>query len=151
MASMNVYDTDAFNELWNLDFGGYATEALSECASELEAKMKETARSVIDHPGDSEMVDSIKASKPKKSSNGAYIVNVGPRGYSKTQIYYAKNSKGVHTTRKYAVSNALKAIWKEYGISGRQTANPFISRAVVQVQDRIHEALQRKFEESLKL
>ena len=149
MASMNVYDTDAFDDLWNMDFGGYCTDALNEVAPILESKLKSNARAVVTHDGDSEMANSIKASKAKKSKNGAYIVNVGPRGYSNTKVYYAQNGKGVHTSRQYPVSNALKAIWKEYGISGQQPARPFISTAVTQTQNQILDMLQKKFEESL--
>lgn len=151
MAQMTIYETDAFNDLWNMDFGGYATETLNECAPVLESKMKAIARTRIQHEGESEMIDSIKPSKAKKASNGAYIVNVGPRGYSKTKKYYAKNGKKVHTKRSYSVSNALKAIWKEYGIPNRQPAQPFISTAVSQCESQIYERLQKAFEQKVKI
>lgn len=151
MAQMTVYDTDPFNELWNLDFGGYATDALNEAAPILEKSLKNAARASIKHDGDSEMIGSIKPSKAKKSSNGAYIINVGPRGYSKIKVYTAKNGKGVRTNRQYSVSNALKAIWKEYGIPGYRSAQPFISSAVSACSGTIENLLQKRFEDKLKL
>lgn len=151
MAKMSVYEDNSFEGLWKMNFGGFAEEALAESAEILEAKMKANAKSVIQHEGDSEMVNSIKASTPKKAKNGAFIVNVGPRGYSKTKKYHAKNGKGVNTKRTYPVSNALKAIWKEYGIPGRQPAQPFISPSVSQTENQIYDLLQKKFEEKAQL
>lgn len=151
MASMTVYDTDAFNELWNMDFGGYATDALNECAPILESNLKNAAKSSVKHDGDSEMINSIKSSNPKKARTGAYIVNVGPRGYSSVKVYTAKNGKGVRTKRKYSVSNALKAIWKEYGIPGYRDPQPFITSAVNSCSSQIYELMQKRFEEKLKL
>lgn len=149
MASMSVYEADAFDDLWNMDFGGYCTDALNEAAPIIESKMKANAKASVNHDGDSEMANSIKASKAKKSKNGAYIVNIGPRGYSKTKVYTAKNGKGVKTSRQYAVSNALKAIWKEYGIPNKQPAHPFISTTVSQTESQVLDLLQRKFEETI--
>lgn len=149
MASMSVYDSDVFDDLWNINFGDVSIEALNEAAPILEKKIKANARVAIIHDGDSAMVNSIKQSTAKRAKNGAYIVNVGPRGYSDHQ-YYAKNGKGVKTKRKYKVSNALKAIWKEYGIPNQQPAQPFISTAVSQCENEVQNVLQRKFEEKLK-
>lgn len=145
MASMTVsFDTD-----YSFDMEGYANEALEEASKILVDKMKANARAVITHEGDSELVNSIKASKIKKA-NGAYIVNVGPRGYSKVKVY-TRNSKGKKTSRTYPVSNALKAIWKEYGIPGRQeAAHAFIFPTATQMESQIQDLLQKKYEEKLK-
>lgn len=152
MAQMSVYEDNSFDELWTMNFGGFCEEALNEAAGILEEKMKANAKSTILHEGESEMVDSIKASKPKKSKNGAYIVNVGPRGYSSTKVYHAKDGHGVRTSRVYSVSNALKAIWKEYGIPSRGIpAQPFISPATSQTESQIYELIQKKFEEAAQL
>lgn len=151
MAQMQIYSSeDAFDSLWNVNFADYAIEALNEAAPVLESRMKANARAGVMHEGDSEMVNSIKASKAKKAKTNAYIINVGPRGYSKTKVYTAKDGKGKRTTRSYPVSNALKAIWKEYGIPGRQPARPFISAAAVQCERQIIDILQKKFEDKVK-
>lgn len=90
---MSVYESKDFNALWDFDFGGYATEALEEASDIVEGRMKANAKQVITHAGDSAMVDSIKKSKPKQTKNGAWIINVGPRGYSSNHVYYAKDGK----------------------------------------------------------
>lgn len=150
MAQMTLYEaSDVFKGLFDVEIGPYADEVLTEGSNILANKMKENARVSVMHDGESDMVNSIKASTPKLSKNGAYIVNVGPRGYS-NHSYYAKDGKGVKTTRKYKVSNALKAIWKEYGIPGRQEAQPFISKTVSQTESQIHTLMQKRFEERLK-
>lgn len=145
---MSVYQDNSFDELWQMDFGGYCEEALAEASVIVEEKMKANAKSTIMHEGESEMVDSIKPSTPKKAKTGAYIVNVGPRGYSGTKKYRAKDGHGQVTKRVYKVSNALKAIWKEYGIPARGIpATPFISTTVSQTENQVYDILQKKFEE----
>lgn len=128
------------------DFDEVAEEALKQAAPVLENALRKSCKNSIDHEGDSELANSIKASKPKKSRNGAWIVNVGPKGYSKTKTYYAKDGKGVHTKRKYPVSNALKAIWKEYGIPGRQSAKPFIQKACNDAKETTEKIIQDVFD-----
>lgn len=146
MAKMSVYESTDFDAFFEFDMSGYAEEVLTEGSKILEERMKSNARISIKHDGDSEMVNSIKASKPKKSKNGAYIVNVNPKGYSKTKVY-----KGKKSNRTYPVSNALKAIWKEYGIPNRQQAQPFIAPTVTQTQEQIYDLLQKRFEDKAKL
>lgn len=145
MAQMTVYESKDFDAFFEFDMNGYAEEVLKEGSKILEQKMKSNARASIKHDGDSEMINSIKASKPK-FANGAYIINVGPRGYSKVKVY--KNKKSGRT---YQVSNALKAIWKEYGIPGRQEKQPFISPTVTQTQEQIYDLMQKKFEEKTRI
>lgn len=140
MADLKVYDDDAL-DIFDISFDDVAQEALEQAAPVLETRMKATARSAVMHPGESDMVNSIKASAVKKSKNGAWIVNVGPRGYSNHTFNRGHDSK-----RTYPVSNALKAIWKEYGIPGRQAAQPFISTAAAQTENQIHDIMQRVFD-----
>lgn len=145
MAQMSVYKALDFEALFEFDLNGYAEDVLKESSQIVETKMKANARAAIKHDGDSELVNSIKASKPKLA-NGAYLVNVGPRGYSKVKVY--KNKKSGRT---YPVSNALKAIWKEYGIPGKQEKQPFISPTVTQTQNQVFDLMQKKFEEKARL
>lgn len=154
MAQMTVFDDDELNKFFEFDLDRYAEDILNESAKIVEEKMKANARARIIHEGESEMINSIKASKPKKS-RGAYILNVGPRGYSKVKVYRAKNGRGVRTGRTYSVSNALKAIWKEYGIPGveddRKNPHPFISTTVSQTERQVQELMQKRFEEKAKI
>lgn len=91
------------------------------------------------------MVNSIKGSKPKKvTSTDCWIVNVGPRGYS-NHTYHAKRTGGKKSKQSYKVSNALKAIWKEYGIPGHQSAQPFIQKAANQARPRVEKIIEDSF------
>ena len=125
MAGWDIY-TDNFDFL-DMDFDDAAERALNESASILEGTMRSAAAAAVKHDGDSAMVNSIKGSKPKKSAaTDCWIVNVGPRGYSSTKTYHGKRKNG-KSKQTYKVSNALKAIWKEYGIPGHQSPQPFIT------------------------
>ena len=121
------------------------SEMLSEAAPLYVDSMKRSLRGVVDHEGDSEMVDSVKATKPKKTKTDAYIVNVGPSGYSKTKEYIQKDGTGKRTTRKYPVSNAVKAIWKEYGIPGKVPARPFLTKAKNDVENDVMNRMQEVY------
>lgn len=141
MAGFEIdFPEDFMSELLDADFGEIAEEALNEAAPLLEASMKQSCKTVITHEGDSELVDSIKSSKPKRTKTDAWIVNVSPKGYSKIKVYYHDR-----TGRMHPVSNALKAIWKEYGIPGRQLPRPFITSACNKVSDSIMAKMQEAY------
>lgn len=141
MAGFEVdFPEDFLSGLLDTDFSEIAEEALNETAPLLEESMKQSCRTVITHEGDSELVDSIKSSKPKRTRTDAWIVNVSPKGYSKTKIYHH-----TRTGRKYPVSNALKAIWKEYGIPGKQPPRPFIASACNKVRESVMTKLQEVY------
>ena len=120
-------------------FEKLAPELLKDVAPLLEDATKKTLTSVIQHEGDSELVNSVKKTNPKHCKNGAYIVNIVPKGYSQHTFNRGK--------RKYPVSNALKAIWLEYGVSGRQAPRPWIDRATSMYQSQIEERMQQKYNE----
>lgn len=142
------FPDDFMSELLDSEFGDIAEEALSATAPILEASMKQACRRVIEHEGDSELVESFTCSKPKQTKTDAWIVNVYPKGTSKTKTYTAKY-RGRKTSRKYSVSNALKCIWKEYGIQGRQPARPFISSACHSVESTVMNKIQEIYEKKV--
>ncbi len=148
MARFQVdFPDDFLSELTDVPFGMIAEEALEAAAPVLEASMKKAAASVIEHgnPSDSDMVNSIKASAPKATKTDAWIVNVGPRGYSNHT--YTRNGKG--SKKRYKVSNALKAIWKEYGIAHPrhyQPAKPFLERATKDAADEAMKRIQEVYD-----
>lgn len=122
------WDDSAFTQLTTVGFDEIAQEALEECAPVLENATKEACHSVIAHSGDSELVNSWKANKPKETKDhNAYVLTVTPKGNS-NKHYYHQNGKGGHYKRKYPVSNALKAIWLENG-TYRQPAKHFLEKA----------------------
>jgi len=134
--------SDLMEGLLQTDFEEIAQECLKEAAPVLETTMKSKVKASISHSGDSEMVSSIKARKPRKGKNGDFSVFVGPSGYS-DHTY----NKGKNKQRKYKVSNALKGIWLEYGIqhpTHHQPAKPFITASVHACKD----AVMRKMQEA---
>ncbi len=146
MALFDVdFPEDFFSDLLDTEFSEIAEEALSEAAPMLVDSMKNYCAGVIQHDGDSELVNSFKSNKPKRAKTDAWIVNVNPKGYSSTKMYTAVDSKGKKTHRKYPVSNALKAIWKEYGIPGRQPPKPFIASACNSVRGSVMAKMQEVF------
>ena len=143
MASWDIY-TDNFDFL-DMDFDSAAESALNEAIPVLEGTMRSAAAASVKHDGDSEMVNSIKGSKPKKSvATDCWICNVGPRGYSSTKTYHSQRKSG-KSKKTYKVSNALKAIWKEYGIPGHQSPQPFIQKATNQAQGRVERIIEDAF------
>lgn len=149
MAKCDIYTAD-LDGMWDISFDEICQEALGNAVPILEGTMKSAAAASIIHDGDSAMVNSIKGSTPKKSaSTDCWIVNVGPRGSSEHR-YYAKDGKGRKTNRSYKVSNALKAIWKEYGIPGHQPAMPFMDKAANQARSRVEKIIEDAFEKRIK-
>ncbi len=147
MARLEINFSDDFlSGLLNTEFEEIAADALTEAAPLLEQSLKESCKKVIDHEGESEMVDSIACSKPKRARTGAWIINVGPRGYSRRKFYQGTNNR----RRKYPVSNALKMIWKEYGIAGRQAARPFITSAVNNARKAVTQRMQEVYERKVR-
>lgn len=148
MASCTIYEAD-LDGMFEISFDDVAEKALNESVPILEATMRSAAAAAVKHDGDSAMVNSIKGSKPKKSaSTDCWIVNVGPRGYSSTKRYHAKRKSG-HSKQTYQVSNALKAIWKEYGIPGHQQAQPFMDKATNAARGRVEAIIEEAFNKEI--
>ena len=146
MAGFDIeFPDDFLSGVLETDPQELCSEMLSEAAPLYVDSMKRSLRGVVDHEGDSEMVYSVKATKPKKTKTDAYIVNVGPSGYSKTKEYIQKDGTGKRTTRKYPVSNAVKAIWKEYGIPGKEPARPFLTKAKNDVENDVMNRMQEVY------
>ena len=144
MARCDIYEAD-LEGMWDIKFDDIAEEALTQSIPILEGTMRSAAAASVKHSGDSAMVNSIKGSKPKKvTSTDCWIVNVGPRGYS-NHTYHAKRTGGKKSKQSYKVSNALKAIWKEYGIPGHQSAQPFIQKAANQARPRVEKIIEDSF------
>lgn len=140
MGSFDVKFPDNFMaNLLNTNAEEICTEALKEAAPILTENMKRSARMSIMHEGESEAVNSIAQSEAKRTKDGsAFIINVGPRGYSQKSYRDKKN-------RKYKVSNALKLIWKEYGVAGRQAPRPFLVNATRNAYEKVMNKLQEVY------
>lgn len=125
------------------DIDEIGVEMAAAAGPVLVESVKKTVKGVVKHDGDSELVNSVTMSKPKKGKWGDYIVSAYFKGTSKTKTYsHTKTHRG-----KYAVSNALKAVWKEYGIPSRGIpAQPFLDTAVNNAEDEAIKRAQEVFE-----
>ena len=138
MAQMEIdFPEDMLNGLLDVDAEDLCKQMIDSAAPIMEESMKKEMRSVIQHSGDSELVDSVKTSKAKKAKNGAIIAFTGPKGNSKN--YYYRNGK---KDRRIQVSNVLKAIWLNYGRVG-QPARPFLTKAVNNAHQKVMEKMQQ--------
>ena len=141
MAKMEIdFPEDMLSGLLDVDVEDLCKQMIDSAAPIMEESMKKEMRSVIQHSGDSELVDSVKTSKAKKAKNGAIIAFTGPKGNSKS-YYYRNGKKG----RKIPVSNVLKAIWLNYGRVG-QPARPFLTKATNNAHQRVLEKMQQTYE-----
>lgn len=142
MAQMEIdFPEDMLNGLLDVDAEDLCKQMIDSAAPIMEESMKKEMRSVIQHSGDSELVDSVKTSKAKKAKNGAIIAFTGPKGNSKN-YYYRNGKKG----KRIQVSNVLKAIWLNYGRVG-QPARPFLTKAVNNAHQKVMEKMQQTYDQ----
>ena len=142
MAQMEIdFPEDMLNGLLDVDAEDLCKQMIDSAAPIMEESMKKEMRSVIQHSGDSELVDSVKTSKAKKAKNGAIIAFTGPKGNSKN--YYYRNGK---KDRRIQVSNVLKAIWLNYGRVG-QPARPFLTKAVNNAHQKVMVKMQQTYDQ----
>lgn len=146
MAKFDIDFPDDFMEnILLTDSDALCKEMLKEAAPILESSMQENVSVTLGDYATGDAVKSIKARTPKKAKNGAYIVNVCPSGYS-----FHTFSKGKQKARKYKVSNALKLIWKEYGIVGKQLPQPFLTRSVNDAREKVMQKMQEVYNKRVK-
>jgi hypothetical protein len=142
MAGLNLeIPEDYLKDLLDHSFDDIAKKALEQVAPELEKSVKTTLRRSIKHTGDSELLKSIRKNKPKQTKTDAWIVNVYPSGYSN----HSFNRYTGERIKRYPVSNALKAIWLEYGRVG-QPASPWLAPAVSNCSSKILAEMQKIWE-----
>lgn len=145
MAGLNLeIPDDLLKELLDKPFDKIAKTALDECAPILEKAVKSSMRRAVKHPGDSDMVKSVRKNKPKQTKTDAWIVNVYPSGYSKNSF----NRYTGNRVKRYPVSNALKAIWLEYGRVG-QNPSPWLAPAVSNCSSEILRKMQDIWEKEV--
>lgn len=125
MALMEMnFPEDLLKDLLETDFDEICEDGLKQASPIMVDSLKRSLKAVVQHDGDSELIESVKASEPQKTKTDAWIVNANPKGNSKN-FYTAKGK----SKRRYPVSNALKAIWLEYGVAGRQAPRPWLQKA----------------------
>lgn len=135
---------DYLSALLEHDFDEIAPEMIEKVTPILEKSIKSSIRAAESGHDTGELINSIKVTKPKKAVTDAYIANVGPSGKSSNHYYDSATHK-----RSYPVSNALKAVWLNYGNS-HQPPRPWLTPAVNNCQNEILEELQKLWEEKVK-
>lgn len=83
----------------------------------------------------SKLKNNIKAKKPKKTKNGAWILPI---------VFTGKEIRKTSDGKYYDVTNAQKAVYAEYGKSD-QEANPFIRPAIEDCEDDVNVEMQAVF------
>ena len=140
------FPEDYLKKLTSKSFEEVARKMEEKAAPVLVESTKKAMRAVVQHEGDSEMINSVKASKPATTKTDAVILTVNPKGYS-NHTFSRKNKGG--KTRKYRVSNALKAIWLQYGVAGRQPPRDWLNKSVHDAEKKVNEIMQKVWEEEV--
>lgn len=133
---------DYLKDLLDNDFDVLAPRMLDEVTPILEQSIKRHLNSVI-HDGSGELMGSIKVTRAKKTKTDAWISNVCPSGQSKNYYHDSRAYRRV-----YPVSNALKAVWLNYG-NAHQAARPWLTPAVNACQSEILIRMQRIYDETI--
>lgn len=140
MARLEIdFPDDFMSDILNVNTEELCKEMVNSAVPVVEESLKKEIKKVISHQGDSELVQSVKASRAKMTKTGAVISFVSPRGNSKN-YYYRSARKG----RKVPVSNVLKAIWLNYGRQG-QPAKPFLTKAINNVSEKALNKMQETY------
>lgn len=131
----------------NLTFEQMAKKALNEVRSDVETGTKAALRSSIQHPGDSELVNSVTSYEPVMTRNGEGAkLKCQPTGRSKSGNRYNSRSHGRNTS--HAVSNNDKAFWLEYG-TVKQPARPWKDRAINNIESKAVDKIEQSIAKEL--
>lgn len=110
-----------------------------ECLNAVNDDIEKSVKAELSkHNLTGEMVNSITTTIPSKNKYGENYIYTYPKGYGKTSYNYETKTKG---KRKYPVSNALKAVWLEYGNS-QQAARPWLDTATKNCEKIVTEKMQ---------
>lgn len=132
----------------NLTFEGMAKKALNEVRPDVEAGTRAAVRASVQHPGDSQLVNSVKTYEPVMTRNGEGAkLSCAFSGKSASGNRYHTVSRGHATTK--AVRNSDKAFWLEYGVAGRQPARPWRDRALKNIESKITPKIEKSIDQQL--
>lgn len=134
---VNVPD-DMFGDLIRKADDNTLKQIVNHVAPTLVNNMKASMRSKINHPGESKLVNSIKATKAKATKTNAIMSYVRPTGTDSTR----SDTGG---TRKKPIRNMEKAIYMNYG-TVKDSARPWLEPAINSSDGPIQEALKEEFE-----
>lgn len=123
-------------------------KAMKEVMPDVEDATKSALRASIKHSGDSNLVNSVKCYEPSmtRDNEGVRLV-CQPTGRDKSGNRYKTQSHG--KTSNHLVSNNDKAFWLEYGVAGRQAAQPWQSKALNNAEAKVLPKIQQSIEKEL--
>ena len=135
------FPDDLIDTLIKLQDDELEKECLSAAVDDIEKSVKKEFHK---HDRTGEMSNSVSTTTPAKNKYGEYYIYTYPKGNSKNTYSKETKKKG---TRKYPVSNALKAVWLEYGNSHQQ-ARPWQTTATKNCEeiviDKMQEVINRR-------
>lgn len=137
-----TFPEDLFDGLLNMDTENLCREMVDSASTIMVEEMKRELRRVIQHPGESELVDSIQANAAKVVDDHLVMSFTAPYGTSKNYYYRYGGRRG----RKHQVTNALKAIWLNYGRIG-QPARPFLGPAIRYASPLVIKKMQQTYDQ----
>lgn len=131
-----------------ISFEEMGKKALKEVMPDIEDATKSALRVSVQHPGDSNLVNSVKCYEPSmtRDNEGVKLV-CQPTGRDKSGNRYKTQSHGA--TRDHLVYNNDKAFWLEYGVAGRQPARPWQSKALNNAEAKVLPKIQQTIEKEL--
>ncbi len=102
----------------------------------LQREMQQSIQNVISEPGDSRLVGSVRATRPKSAKTDAVMAWVGPSGSD------------------HGVRNIEKAIYLNYGTHNaaggiRQPARPWLTKAINNAQGAVEKGIRDAIERKL--
>ena len=121
--------------LFPKSFEEIGTAAMRTVMPDVEQATKHAVRSSVQHPGDSDLVNSIRCFEPSMTKNGEGVkLACLPTGAASSgNTYYTTHSHGNRRAKK--VYNNDKAFWLEYGRQG-QEPRPWRDRALNDAEQR---------------
>ena len=131
---------DYLEDLLSHDFDELAYEMIKATQPILKGSIEKHLASVI-RSGTGELLKGVAGFTPRKTRTDAWIGGVYIKGESNNHYYGSTTHK-----RMYPVSNALKAIWLNYG-NAHQAARPWLAPAVNACEAEIMDKMQKKWEE----
>lgn len=143
------FPTDFMSELLNSDFEEICDEALKESAPILCDSLKSGCQSVIADKTRTELVNSFKVWKGgvRKTKTDAFTLGVSVYGKPSAKSTFTSTTSRGKTRIRNTTNNDI-AWWLDHGRDG-QPAKPFIDRATRNVEKKIYELCQKKFNEKV--
>lgn len=138
-----MFDVEFPDDLFDAKFlsDDKLDSALEKATPEVVKAMKSQINATTSDKATGEAANSIKAGKPRTDKQGRRYIAVCPSGYS-THTF----NRG---SRKYKITNAIKLIWLQHGIPGRQPARPWLLKAQHQCENAVIKALENEITKDL--